>query len=120
MPSSLTNSLGALFWFVLLALPTLVLWFVPFVGLLIPLLLLGRLNARVLRYDALAEHASAEELRRLAAAPGLRWGWLGFLGALMNLMPFLWFFSTTLTGLAFIHTALDGLNTERAPSLIVK
>ena len=120
MPSSLTNSLGALFWFVLLALPTLVLWFVPFVGLLIPLFLLGRLNARVLRYDALAEHASDEELRRLAAAPGLRWGWLGFVGALMNLVPFLWFFSTTLTGLAFIHTALDGLNTERAPSLIVK
>ena len=113
--ASLTNALQALFWFVLLAVSTFVLWFVPFVGLLIPLFLLGRLNAQVLRYDALAEHASAGELRRLAAAPGPRWGWLGFLGALMNLIPFLWFFSTTLTGLAFIHTALAALNTERMP-----
>jgi uncharacterized protein involved in cysteine biosynthesis len=117
---SLANSLQALFWFVLLVVPTFVLWFLPFVGLFIPLFLLGRLNARVLRYDALAEHASAEELRRLAAAPGLRWGWLGVMGALMNLIPFLWFFSTTITGLAFIHTALDALDTERAPSLIVE
>lgn len=111
--ASLANALGALLWFVLLAVPTFVLWFVPFVGLLIPLFLLGRLNARVLRYDALAGHAGADELRRLSAAPELRWGWLGFLGALMNLIPLLWFFSTTLTGLAFIHLALDALRAER-------
>ena len=114
---SLGNSLQAVCWFVLWALPTLLLWFVPLIGILVPLFLLGRLNARVLRYDALAEHASAEELRRLVSAPGLHWGWLGFLGALMNLIPFLWFFSTTLTGLAFIHTALDALDTERTLAL---
>ena len=115
LAGSLVNALAALFWFVLLAVPTFVLWFIPFAGMFIPLWLLGRLNARVLRYDALAEHASADELQRLAAAPELRWGWLGFLGALMNLVPLLWFFSTTLTGLAFIHTALDALQAERAP-----
>lgn len=120
IPGSLVNALGALFWFMLLAVPTFVLWFVPFIGVFIPLWLLGRLNARVLGYDALAEHASAAELRQLATAPVLRWGWLGFLGALMNLVPFLWFFSTTLTGLAFIHTALDALQSERAPALSLK
>ena len=115
--ASLGNSLVALFWFLLWAVPTFVLWFVPVVGFLIPLFLLGRLNARVLRYDALAEHADAGELRRLVAAPTLRWGWLGLAGALMNLSPFLWFFSTTVTGLAFIHAALDALNTERSSVL---
>ena len=114
---SLGNSLKAVFWFLLLAITTFPLWFVPLVGLFIPSFLLGRLNARVLRYDALAEHAAADELGRLAVAPGMRWGWLGFLGALMNLIPFFWFFSTTITGLAFIHYALDALRRER-PSLI--
>ena len=118
--ASLANAFGAMCWFVLLAVPTFVLWFVPFVGMFIPLILLGRLNARVLRYDALADYASAEELQRLVAAPGLRWSWLGFLGALMNLVPLLWFFSTTITGLAFIHTALDSLQTERTPTLNLK
>ena len=65
----------------------------------------------------LAEHADAGELRRLALAPELRWDWLGYLSALINLIPFLWFFSTTLTGLAFIHAALDALNTERSSVL---
>ena len=117
---SFANALGAMFWFVLLAVPTFVLWFVPFVGMFIPIILLGRLNARVLCYDALAEYASAEELRQLTATPVLRWGWLGFLGALMNLVPVLWFFSTTITGLAFIHTALDALQAARTPALSVK
>jgi len=110
---SLRNSLAALFWFLLWAAPTFVFWFVPVIGFLIPLLLLGRLNARVLRYDALAEHADAAELQRLALAPGPRWGWLGFLGSLMNVVPFLWFFSTTLSGLAFIHAALAALQAAR-------
>lgn len=115
--ASLGNSLVALCWFLLWAVPTFVLWFVPVVGFFIPLLLLGRLNARVLRYDALAEYADAGELRRLVAAPGLQWGWLGLVGALMNLIPFFWFFSTTITGLAFIHAALYALNTERSSVL---
>ena len=115
--ASLVNALAAMFWFVLLAVPTFVFWLVPFVGMFIPVLLLGRLNARVLRYDALAEYASADELRRLTSAPELRWGWLGCLGALMILVPFLWFFSTTITGLAFIHTALGALQTQRTPAV---
>lgn len=111
---SLGNAMTALFWFLLLAAPTFLLWFVPVLGFLIPLFLLGRLNARVLRYDALAEHADAGELRRLTGTPEMQWNWLGYLGAAMNLIPFLWFFSTTLTGLAFIHTALSALQSERA------
>lgn len=117
LAGSLSNSLIGLAWFLPLAIVTLPLWFLPLVGWLVPALLLGRLNARLLRYDAIAEHASAVEIRALASRRDLRWGWLGFVGAAMNAIPFLWFFSTTLTGLAFIHYGLDALAASRRPAL---
>ena len=110
---SLANSTLALAKFILLAMLTFPLWFIPLFGWLVLPFLLGRLNTRVLRYDALAEHASADEISRLAYARDLHWGWLGYAGALFNLIPFFWFFSTTLTGLAFIHYGLSALATER-------
>jgi hypothetical protein len=110
---SLANTAIGLAWFLPLSLITLPLWFVPLAGWLVPAFLLGRLNARLLRYDALAGHASPEELRALAARPDLRWRWLGFFGAAMNVVPVLWLFSTTLTGLAFVHYALDALARSR-------
>lgn len=113
---SLANSGAALARFLLLALPTFPFWFVPLIGWLILPFLLGRLNARVLAYDALADHASADELAALRADTRLSWGWLGFAGALLNVIPFFWFFSSTLTGLAFIHYGLDALARRRAPA----
>jgi hypothetical protein len=114
---SLANSLGTLVKFLLLAALTFPLWFIPLMGWLVLPFLMGRLNARVLRYDALADHASAEELAALTRAGGMRWGMLGFVGAMLNVIPFFWFFSTTLTGLAFIHYGLDALARERGRTL---
>lgn len=111
---SLANSGAALARFVLLAVPTFPFWFVPLFGWLILPFLLGRLNARVLAYDALADHASAAELAALLADPRLAWGRLGFAGALLNVIPFFWFFSSTLAGLAFIHYGLAALARRRA------
>ncbi|MBL8383939.1 MAG: EI24 domain-containing protein [Burkholderiales bacterium] len=113
LAGSLVNSLGALIRFLLLALISFPLWFVPVVGWLVLPLLLGRLNAGVLRYDALADHASAREMAALAADRALSWQWLGFAGALLNVVPLFWFFSTTLTGLAFIHYGLAALERRR-------
>jgi hypothetical protein len=111
---SILNSVWAVLWFLVLAAVTLPLWFVPVLGWLIPPLLLGLLNARVLRYDALSEHASAAEMAALKSVPWLHWRLLGFVGAIINVVPVLWFFSTTLTGLAFIHYALAALAAGRA------
>jgi len=110
---SVVNTLWAVFWFLVLTLITLPLWLVPVVGWFVPIVMFGLLNARVLRYDALSEHASAEEMVALARAPRLWWRVLGFGGALLNVVPVLWFFSTTLTGLAFIHYALAALAAHR-------
>ncbi|HEX4325579.1 MAG TPA: EI24 domain-containing protein [Burkholderiales bacterium] len=114
---SLSNALWGVFWFLILAAVSLPFWFVPIVGWLIPLFLLGMLNARILRYDALADHASVEEMQALSGSPRLYWRILGFGGALLNIVPVLWFFSTTLTGLAFIHYALAALAAHRTNSI---
>ncbi|HEY4374489.1 MAG TPA: EI24 domain-containing protein [Burkholderiales bacterium] len=110
---SLSNALWGVFWFLLLNAVTLPLWFIPLVGWAIPLLLLGMLNARILRYDALADHADAQELEQLMHSPRLYWRVLGIGGALLNIVPVLWFFSPTLTGLAFIHYAFAALDAQR-------
>jgi hypothetical protein len=65
------------------------LWFVPPLALLLPPLIWGWLSGRVLAFDALAEHASAEERRTVLHAR--RWPLLamgivcGYLGALPSL-----------------------------------
>src|SRR5256714_15051362 len=80
---------------------------------LIPLVILGWVNQRLLRYDALAEHADAAEMRRLFRA---RRGPLYFLGVLLALaayVPLVGFFAPVLFGLAFIHYLLGALAAAR-------
>jgi hypothetical protein len=69
---------------------TLPLWLVPPLALVLPPLIWGWLTARVMTYDTLAEHASADERRLLATRH--RWPLLaigviaGFLGAAPSLL----------------------------------
>jgi len=62
---SVLQSLGSTVVFLLLVLVTLPLWLVPPFFALIPPVLWGWLTYRVMSYDALAEHASAEERKVL-------------------------------------------------------
>lgn len=69
---------------------TLPLWLLPPVALVLPALIWGWLTAKVMAFDALAEHASAQERRTLLrehAAPLLVMGILcGYLGAAPSLI----------------------------------
>lgn len=88
-------------------------WIFPPLWPLIPIAILGWVNQRVLRYDALAEHATHEEMRRLFSR---RWGGLYVMGLILALaayIPFLGFFAPVLLGLSFIHYLLAALETER-------
>jgi hypothetical protein len=88
-------------------------WLVPPLWPLIPVALMGWLNQRVLRYDALAEHATAEEMRQIFAA---RRGALFALGAVLALLayvPLVGFAAPVLFGLAFIHFLLGELEARR-------
>ena len=107
------NGVVALAGATLLGLITLPLWIIPPLWPLIPVGILGWINQRVLRYDALAEHASAEEMRTVFAANrGALYG-LGVLLALVAYVPLFGFLVPVLSGLAFIHFLLSELEQRR-------
>jgi CysZ protein len=107
------NGVVALLGMLILALVTLPLWLVPPLWPLIPIGILGWGNQRLLRYDAVAEHADREEMRRLFAE---RRGALYLLGALLALVayiPIIGLLTPVWFGLAFIHYLLGALEIER-------
>jgi hypothetical protein len=81
---------------------------------IIPLVILAWVNQRLLRYDALAEHADAGEMARIFRARRGALYLLGLLLALIAYVPLLGFFAPVLFGLAFIHYLLGVLAAERA------
>ena len=111
---SLINSLGALLVFLLLALLSLPLWFVPGLGLVLSILLAVWLNKRCYSYDALMNHADAQELLLLPRQQRGRLWLLGLGAALLGFVPLLNLFVPALTGLAFVHYLLEALRRQRA------
>jgi hypothetical protein len=110
---SVWNGIAALAGLVALGMVSLPFWLVPLLWPLIPVVVLGWVNQRVLRYDALAEHADAQEMQILFRD---RRGALYALGALLALVayvPLLGFFAPVLFGLAFIHYLLGALELHR-------
>jgi len=119
---SIAINLGSVLLFAVLWLLTLPLYLVPPLALAAQVLLWGWLTARVMSYDALAEHASADERAAIAqrhrwplmligmasgaagALPGI--AWIG--GAVISvvLFPFLAMLSLWLYVLIFIFTGL--------------
>ncbi|MEY4752223.1 MAG: hypothetical protein RIQ60_4437 [Pseudomonadota bacterium] len=87
---SLLHSLTSTALALLVLLLTLPLWLIPPLALLLPPLIWGWLSARVLSFDALAEHASTDErrtLQRLHRWPLLAMGGVtGYLGGAPSLL----------------------------------
>lgn len=107
------NSFAALAWLAVLVAVTLPLWFFPLFWPLLPLALYGYLNQRVFRYDALCEHASADEFARFVDADRGMLFALGVIIAIAGHVPVLGFFSPVYGGLAFIHYGLGRLREMR-------
>ena len=109
---SVLNALIAVGIFVAIWVVSIPLWLVG-AGVIIPFVATAYLNQRLFRYDALAEHASREEMGAIFSAqrPSL-WG-LGFLTGLMQFIPFLNLVAPVLAALAFIHFGLARLSELR-------
>ena len=107
------NSFVALFGMLLLGLLSVPFWLFPPLWPLIPLVILAWVNQRLLRYDALAEHADPQEMQRIFARRRGALYVIGFLMALVAYVPVLGFFAPVLFGLAFIHYLLGALAEER-------
>ena len=89
------------------------LWILPPLWPLIPLVILSWVNQRLLRYDALAEHADAAEMQRLFRERRGALYLMGFLLALLAFVPFINFIGPVVFGLAFIRYLLGALDAIR-------
>jgi hypothetical protein len=89
------------------------LWFFPPLWPVIPVAIVGWVNQRVLRYDALAEHATAAEMGLVFAGRRGTMYVLGVVLALLAYVPFVGLFAPVLFGLSFIHYLLAALKVHR-------
>ena len=110
---SVANGVASLLGMAGLALASVPLWLVPPLWPLIPVAILGWANQRLLRYDALAEHADPEERAAVFRALRGRLYLLGVLFALAAYVPVLGLFAPVVFGLAFIHYLLGALAQRR-------
>lgn len=113
MAGSVWNGLASFFGMVLLFVVTLPLWIVPPLWPVIPVAILAWVNQRVLRYDALAEHASAQEMRTVFRERRTSLYALGILLAVLAFVPVAGFFAPALFSLAFAHYLLAELKASR-------
>ncbi len=108
MAGSLLNALLAISIFIAIWVLTLPLWLIG-IGVMMPFVAAAYLNQRLFRYDALAEHASREEMQAMFAKHRASWWGLGLLTGLLQFVPLLNLFAPVLTALAFIHFGLARL-----------
>lgn len=111
---SLVNATIGITVFAVLWIVTLPLWLTGIGAVAAPVLTSAYLNQRMFRYDALAEHATREELQRVIRTSR---GDLFVLGALLSLLlyvPLVNLLVPVLSGLAFTHLCLARLVGVRA------
>ena len=113
LAGSLWNATLAVLRYVVIWLVTLPLLPLAPLYVLISLANTAALNARLFRYDALAEHADARELRAVIAHGRGRWFLLGLALAPLAIIPVINFVAPLYSGIAFACLALDELARRR-------
>lgn len=114
LSQSLANTLIAILVFATGWLLTLPLWLIPPLGLILPFFWIVYLNLRILRVDALVQHAAPAELKVLLIQHHRRlWG-LSTLVTLLCTLPLMWIVAPVFSGLAFAHYQLAALRGLRA------
>jgi hypothetical protein len=116
LAGSLWNAAVAIGLFAVLWLVTLPLWLIG-VGVIVPFVAAAYLNQRLFRYDALAEHASTEEMAALFKSERNGWWGLGLLTGLLQFVPLLNLLGPVVAALAFIHFGLARLDRRRTSSI---
>lgn len=110
---SLGNTLSAGAIFILGCVVILPLLLIPGALLVLPLLWAGWLNQRTFRFDALAEHATRNEMRRLARENRSRFWFAGLGTAAAAHVPLLNLLAPAMTALVFVHLGLAALRRLR-------
>ncbi len=110
---SVWSAIVAIVLFIALWVVTLPLWLIG-VGVIVPFVAAAYLNQRLFRYDALAEHASADEMAALFKSERGGWWGLGLLTGLLQFVPLLNLLAPVVAALAFIHFGLARLARQRS------
>ena len=110
---SVWNAVRGILAFVALWLVTLPLWLTGIGALVLPPLLSAWFTQRMFRYDALADHASAAEYRRVVQGSSGRLVLMGLLLALIYYVPVLNLVVPVFSALAFTHLCLGELSRIR-------
>jgi hypothetical protein len=114
LPGSIWNAFVAVFLFALLWVLTLPLWLFGPVAVVLPLLLSAYLNQRLFRYDALSEHADAQEMKRIFERSRGRLFLLGLATGAIYFVPLINLAAPVFAALAFIHLCLSELENLRS------
>lgn len=116
---SIANAMIALAVFIAIWIITFPLWFIG-IGVMIPFVAAAYLNQQLFRYDALSEHASRLELKKLLHTDRTSlWG-LGLLTGSLQFIPLINLIAPVLSALAFIHFELARLAKVRSNPAINK
>lgn len=110
---SMLNAVIGISVFTVLWVVTLPLWLTGVGAVLAPVLTSAYLNQRIFRYDALAEHAGADEIRDITRAARGDLFLLGILLSLLLYVPVVNLLVPVLSGLAFTHFCLARLAASR-------
>ena len=113
MAASAWNGVVALLGMAGLFIVSIPLWAIPPLWPLIPLVILAWGNQRLLRHDALAEHADRQEMAQIFRARRGGMYLLGLLMAIAAYVPLVGFAAPVVFGLAFIRYLLGGLEELR-------
>lgn len=96
---------------------TMPLWLFPPLALVLPTLWWTFAFTGMLRLDALVDHATPDERRRLLRRHNLAFWTLGLICALLSLLPPAWLFLPVFSALLFGHYGLEALRQMRLAEL---
>ena len=113
MAGSGWNALGALIGVAARAVLPLLWGLLPPLWPLIPVAMFAWANQRLLRYDALVEHADPDEMAQIFRERRGALYAMGLLFALLAYVPLVGFLAPVMFGLAFIHYLLGALSVRR-------
>lgn len=97
---------------------TMPLWLVPPLSLILPVFWWAYAFSRMLRMDALAEHASSRERKLLWRRHNGKYWLIGGILSVANLFPPLWLVLPVFSALVFAHFSLEALRQLRQEALI--
>ena len=92
---------------------TMPLWLFPPFAVLLPIFWWAFAITRMLRVDAVIEHADVQERRHLWRRHHRHWWLIGFCLALINLLPPAWLIMPVFSSLVFAHFGLEALRQHR-------